>query len=319
MPHLFTIVPALLILVPPAQDATPDANPDATRDVTRDAQQFDATPGASELLEEIAHVPFDLSGGRPVPVVEAMVNGQGPFRFFFDTGASACVLDSGFVAELGLETTGTIPLGDPTASARIEADVVRLETLELEGIFFEDVPAVAFDRSALGGDVIRGVLGLPLFHEHLLTLDYAGSRLIVTQETLPEDGEGVVPYSGELLPEVTFRIGAQENVLHLDSGSPTGFTLPTALVETLPLKDEPVLAGRARTVNSELEIWSVQLDATLVVAGMEFVAPRVTYNDRLPRTVLGYQVLKDLELSIDQRSRRVRFAPLRAVEASTKR
>lgn len=272
-------------------------------------QEEDLAPGSATLDGELARIPFTLDGGRPVPVVEALVDGLGPFRFFYDTGASVCVLDSAFVEELGIPTLGPTEIGDHTASRRIPAERVALETLELEGIRFEAVPAIAFDRSQLRGAEIRGVLGLPLFRDHLLTVDYGKGRLEISEATLPAEGTGIVPYGGELLPEITIRVGNEELSCHIDSGSPSGLMLPTAVAERLPHKGEPRMIGQARTVNSVLEIWSVQLDATVVIAGNELVDPVVGYNEMLPNALIGYEVLKDLVLSIDQRSKRVRLVP----------
>jgi|GEM_PF-3408777 len=271
-------------------------------------------PRAVELDGDFARIPFTLDGGRPVPLVEAMVNGQGPFKFFYDTGASACVLDSAFVEELGIEVLGPTTVGDHTASARIPAQEVEMESLELEGVSFEGIPAVAFDRSQLRGAEVRGVLGLPLFHQHLLTIDYDKGVLSITKDLLPEKGPGIVPYGGAVLPEILIQVGEEELSCHIDSGSPTGLMLATAVAERLPHKTEPILVGKARTVNSVLEIWSVQLDATVVIAGNELVDPVVGYNEMLPNALIGYQVLKDLVVSIDQRSKRVRLLPPKPAE-----
>ena len=89
---------------------------------TEPEEPEDLSPRVAELYDEVAHVPFTLDGGRPIPLIEAMVNGRGPFRFFYDTGASVCVFDSGFVEELGIPTLGTTEIGDHTANARISAD-----------------------------------------------------------------------------------------------------------------------------------------------------------------------------------------------------
>ena len=293
----------LVTVVVPAWSQEPDEPPQA---------DFDVDPQFVELQEEVVHIPFTVGGTRPIPVIEAMVNGQGPFSFFYDTGASVCVLDSGFVAELGIPILGPTEIGDHTASARIHAERVEMESLELEGVRFEGIPAVAFDRSRYGGGSIRGVLGLPLFREHLLTVDYVNGRLEISSETLPEKGEGIVPYGGELLPEITMTVGETELSCHIDSGSPSGFMMPTSVVESLPHKSEPKFVGQARTVNSQFDVWNVQLDATVVVAGMEYLDPMVGYHEILPNGLLGYRILKDLELSIDQRSKRVRMIPAEA-------
>ena len=156
------------------------------------------------------------------------------------------------------------------------------------------------------------MLGLPLFREHLLTVDYVNGRLEISTETLPQEGEGILPYGGDLLPEIMITVGERELSCHIDSGSPGGFMMPTSIVESLPHKSEPQLMGMARTVNSEFEVWNVQLDATVVVAGNEYPDPTVGYHEILPNGNIGYRILKDLELSIDQRSKRVRMVPAQA-------
>lgn len=269
----------------------------------------DLHPKLVELEGEVAQIPFTLGGRRPIPVIEAMVNGKGPFKFYYDTGASVCVLHTGFVEELGIASLGKTEVGDHTANARISADRVELATVEFEGIRFESLPALAFDRSRLGGDEIRGVLGLPLFHDHLLTIDYDKGILEISGETLPEQGLGIVPYGGDILPEMMISVGDKQISCHIDSGSPTGLMLPTSFVENQPHKNEAKMVGQARTVNSVLEIWSVQLDAKAVIAGNEFLDPTVVYNEMVPNALIGYRILKDMVLSIDQRCKRLRLVP----------
>jgi hypothetical protein len=168
---------------------------------------------------------------------------------------------------------------------------------------------VAFDRSRYGGGDIRGILGQPLFRDHLLTVDYGEGRLEISDAKLPEKGPGIVPFSGEHLPEISMWVGGEELSCHIDSGSPSGIMLPASVVEGLPHKTEPKVVGHARTVNTSFDVWSVQLDGTITVAGNEFVDPVVGYNEILPNGLIGYQILKDLVLSIDQRSKRVRLVP----------
>ena len=270
-------------------------------------------PGAVRLDlktgEQAARVPFVLGDRRPIPVVEAMLNGEGPFKFYFDTGASVCVLHTGFAKELGLPVLGPTEIGDHTANARIPAERVHIESLQLGGIQFDALPAIAFDRSSLQGDTIRGVLGLPLFHQHLLTVDYGALHLEVSDAKLPEQGQGIIGYEATPLPEFEIDIAGKTLTCHVDSGSPTGFALPASVVADLPHKTEPKVLGKARTVNSEFELLSVQLDATITVAGNEFVDPEVLYNEILPNALIGYQILKNLTVSIDQRSQRLRIVP----------
>jgi len=66
-----------------------------------------SSPSDSSPSRPSAHsVPFTLAAaGKPLILVWVMVNGQGPFQFAFDTGASRTMLSSNLSRTLGLETT----------------------------------------------------------------------------------------------------------------------------------------------------------------------------------------------------------------------
>ena len=48
-----------------------------------------------------------------------MVNGEGPFKFVVDTGASLSVIDQGIAEKLGLEDGGTVRLSTKRGSAEV--------------------------------------------------------------------------------------------------------------------------------------------------------------------------------------------------------
>ena len=267
-------------------------------------------PAGIEVPGDRARIPFELARSRPIPVVEAHIGGKGPFRFFYDTGASVCVLDSSLVAELGLELAGTGSVRDGSG-AEIPVDELTVEHLTLGDVQFFGVPAIAFDRSRFSGDEgIRGVLGLPLFESHLLTLDYANGWLDVSDEELAADAKHVLPYDATgPLPELVVTIGGEELVAHVDSGSPAGFMLPTSLLERIPSTD-PVVIGRGRMVASEFEISSADLECNVVFAGHVYENPSVRAMDVLEVVNLGYEVLREFRVSIDQRASRMRFLPV---------
>jgi hypothetical protein len=169
-------------------------------------------PDEVELAAEAVRVPFELARSRPVPVVEASLNGRGPFRFFLDTGASGCVLDTRLMSELGLASQGKTQVGDPSRNEPLEADVLRIEELALGGMRARGLPAVAFDRASLErGDGVRGVLGLSLFTRHLLTLDYGEGLVLVRAGALERDAPHVVPFELEGVPRVLIDV---DGVLH---------------------------------------------------------------------------------------------------------
>src|SRR6187399_2767427 len=141
--------------------------------VAADAQKNEppTSPREVKLPAPGMEVAFTVDGSRPIPIVEAQVNGKGPYRFYFDTGASVCVLDSTFASEVGIANLGKTRVGDSTADGGVDADKVRIEKLAMGGAEWSDVPAIAFDRTRFGAqEGIKGVLGLPLAEKHLLTV-----------------------------------------------------------------------------------------------------------------------------------------------------
>ncbi len=253
--------------------------------------------------------PLDLSRGQPV--VQVLLNGKGPYPFYLDTGAGATVLNDDVARELGLATLDSTRIGDPANPHAIRADIHRLDSIEIGGLRLEGVRCVSWDRSTLrpGADAPRGVLGIALFSELLLSLDYPKAEGRVTRGALPApDGERVLAYEApQGIPVVSVRIGARTYDTHLDSGSPGSFTLPRSERGALRLLAEPVEVGKARTANSTLTIYAAQLADTMRLGGHAFVRPMIELNEGLPHPNLGGRILREFVVTLDQANRRVRF------------
>ena len=257
-------------------------------------------PDTIELATETVRVPFELARSRPVPVVEASLNGRGPFRFFLDTGASGCVLDSRLMAELGLVSQGKTEVGDPSRNQPLQADVLRIEELVLGGLRARGLPAVAFDRSSLDrGDGVRGILGLSLFTRHLLTLDYGEKAVLVRAGALERDAPHVVPFELEGVPRVLIDVDGALLEATIDSGSPSGITLPHAFAQEHTFLEPLAVIARGRTVNSEFEVRGGRLDGDVSLAGHVFADPFVQTNELFDHVNLGYEVLRHFALTID--------------------
>src|SRR5580765_5451585 len=85
-----------------------------------------------------AGVSVEMKRSGHLPVVSAMVNGKGPFRFAIDTGADGSLrADSTLVAQLGLRKVGEVRGGDPSGRNTRTMDVVEVGSLEIGGARFE--------------------------------------------------------------------------------------------------------------------------------------------------------------------------------------
>src|SRR5438270_8427850 len=76
-------------------------------------------------------LPLTFFGGRPV--VEVKINGKGPYRFIFDTGAAGNVISNELALELGLPVLAHAKMGRPGSEKPLSATVTRLDKLQLGG------------------------------------------------------------------------------------------------------------------------------------------------------------------------------------------
>jgi len=264
---------------------------------------------ARTLVQGMVIVPVDVSKGQPV--VEVLLDGKGPYRFFLDTGAGTTVLDSDLAQELGLAVLDSTRIGDPVNPHAIRADVHELKSIQVGTARFEGVRAVSWDRSTLrpGPDSPRGVLGIGVFHDVLLGIDYPKSQLRLQTGLLPEtDGVRILDYrSPHGIPVIPVTIGDRTFEAHLDSGSPSLFGLPMAHKDSVRLLTEPKEIGRGRTANTELVLYGAQLADTMRIGRHFFPQAMIRFNDRLPHANLGGGALREFVVTLDQKNRRVRF------------
>jgi len=270
---------------------------------------------------DTAFVPLDLHMGQPV--VEVMLNGRGPYRMFLDTGAGTTVLDSTLAAELGLKSAGKTRIGDPADPQAIEADRVTLDTLRLGAATFTGVPAVTWDRSALrpGPDRPLGVVGFPVFHELIESLDFPAATLRLTRGKLPAaNGRDVVAYeTPDGVPLVSIDVAGQAMKAHLDTGSPGLLSIPEKDSSRVHFVGPLRVVGRGRTVNSEILFRGAPLDGTFRVGGATFDHPLVVLNDKLPTANVGSRALRDCVLTLDATHSRLRIERTRESAPDTTR
>jgi hypothetical protein len=263
-----------------------------------------------------AHLAFELAGSRPIPVVQAKINGKGPFSFILDTGAAGTVLDEDFAKTLGIALGAEQPIGDPSGAPGIVAHEVEIESIEVGDAKFRGISGVAMDRKRFDpGQELKGIIGLPVFAENLLTLDYPKKEIVLAKGELAADGAEVLPYDAEgQLPRVEITLDGKKILAHVDSGSPGGWGFPKSFLEGAKWKEEPKVVGRGRTVNNEFEVWSGTLAGKLKLGPIEVAEPVVSFNDQFPFANVGYRALKDYAVTFDQKNHRMRLHSGSAVE-----
>ncbi|TAH36873.1 MAG: PDZ domain-containing protein [Planctomycetota bacterium] len=271
------------------------------------AQQPAPAPRTS-LAQEVVRVP--MSHETRMPVIEAKVNGQGPYRFILDTGAGAHGrLDRDLVAELKLEPVGEAQASDGTGVNTRSARLVGVDCVEVGGARFEGLTFLEGDYATRipVGEPVVGILGYGLFAGLLWTVDYPGNAVELRRGELAAGAEHVLAYDDARgIATVPIRLGEHELRAHVDSGNMGGFMLPSEWMGKLRLAGPPVIRGSARTTNNEFQIRSAALEDALQFAGHSFQPAAADFAELFRVANLGYEVLKPFALTFDPKNRLLR-------------
>src|SRR5579863_3436600 len=117
-------------------------------------------------------VPLRLTPHGSLPLIAVLVNGQGPFDFIVDTGASHLVIGADLATELDL------PYGDSTlpgtgAGGAIAPAKTSLRELQVGHVVLRDTEAGIMDLAAVNRTAetaIGGILGYPFFADRVMTI-----------------------------------------------------------------------------------------------------------------------------------------------------
>lgn len=257
--------------------------------VTPQAQPLPAPGGAATIT-----VPMLDFGGRPV--LSVSIDGAGPYRMIFDTGADRTVVFPGWV---------------DNASGRL-----TLKNVKIGDLVLPSMPASS--QQLFGGQVPeefpKGVMSALAFPGYVVAIDYIKKTVSFTKGALPTpDGKTVFGYPAtERLPMVPVRVGGKTFNIHVDTGSPGGVTLPVKASESLELVSPLTKTGRARTNSGEFDVFKAPVKGGVKVGTFTLDLPLVTFSDVSPNNQpgpgnLGFEVLKGFVVSIDSANRRVKL------------
>jgi hypothetical protein len=264
------------------------------------------------LADPVVEVPFELRDTFSVPLVEVRIGDRGPYLFAVDTAAACTVLlRRSLVQQLDLERVGEVAVADASGRPSRGAETVRLPELRAGGLVARELLAVSHVPSAahaasIPADV-HGILGRVLFESLLLTLDYPGRRLLLSDARL-QPGPSVVSF--ELVQDVMqLRVGiaGQSIPVVLDSGHRGTVTLPRSWADRLPLASPLADAGRAATVNVTYIRQTAPLAGSILIADERVESPPLFFADEHTPKLLGGGLLREFLVTIDQRSRLLRF------------
>jgi Aspartyl protease len=243
------------------------------------------------------------------PYVMVTIDGKGPYRFIIDTGTGADAFVSPELAdELQLKATSeTAVLNDPSMQGGQRVPIVLLPSIRIAGVDFNMVKAIRHSVTGEAG-TCQGMLGLTLFHDYLLTLDFPNRRVLLIEGALGPDGEKTtlpfrMPYG---VPITRLRVNGQIEEAQLDSGG-GGLTLPEGLAAHQKWDIPPVVFATGRTLTTRFDIKAAKLHGDVKVGRYTFTHPVVEIHPAFPLVNFGSPPMQSFVITFDQKSLLVRL------------
>jgi len=271
---------SLLALALLAQPVPPDSQPDSS------------PPKEIRLAHPVVEVPLLRITGRPA--VEALLNGKGPFRFGIETGARFVAIAPRIAEQTGLE-----------------GETFRVKEIAIGDAKFLDLPAA---RARFADDRIDGILGLPLYEDLLLTVDFPGKKVRFERGALPAaDGKTLLPMTrAGPFWAVPIQVANTPFQAILDTRGSGTLGVSPAIGGTLAFAAPPVVVGVGRgAAIPETQVRAARLAGDVRLGALTFSRPLVGIRQLPPHfpgePVLGIEALEQTALTLDQKSAVVRF------------
>ncbi len=196
--------------------------------------RFDGADIASHLARPQSTVAdFSIAHGTqtsvPIELVDnhvyldVSIDGKGPYRFAFDTGAQL-VVDTGLAKSLGLAAAGSLQgLGVGAGT-----DTFNFATVDSLGIgaakighLNASIAPVRTGFSIAGGEPVDGLIGFETLARFVTTFDYGNRQLTLRMPggTLPAGGKTIAFTFNGTDPMLPCRIGDVAGTCTVDTGS----------------------------------------------------------------------------------------------------
>ena len=209
-----------------------------------------ATIGDAARAYEIPFQPF-----YGLMLVEGHVNGQGPFRFLVDSGATSTVLSNALFDSLKIPVLSTAVVSCVGGTGKTGTKLAKVEKLKVGELEISNLPISSFDNTIFA-ELIDGVLSTADLSDFLITLDYPDRRILLA----PIPTKSIAKPSTDLLAskvEIPFRILGNLILapISINQQPAQNFLFDTgAVTSTLSKRQAAFLGIRDDTPNASVDI-----------------------------------------------------------------
>lgn len=130
--------------------------------------------------DAVAHIPMRLAApAKPLILVDALVNGRGPFPFAVDTGTSTSVISPELAAQL--EISGGAAASVTGGAGQMQLRGGSLSSLQIGAAKIQDLPVLIGPFLAVlsqaAGSHLDGIIGYNFLRNYKVTIDYPNHLL----------------------------------------------------------------------------------------------------------------------------------------------
>jgi Aspartyl protease/PDZ domain len=275
---------------------------------------------------------FAITGGKTVVpievdgdvIVEAMLNGRGPFAFILDTGGHD-ILTPEAVAALGLKPVGAGTSGG-AGPGTVSEQYARVDRMQIGGMTMRNQPftviALAYDTVERGArPPLAGILGLELFERFAMQLNYQEKTLAFEPLSVHQhQGGGIaVPiFFSDDMPLLVAKIDDLAGDVGLDTGNSGSLVVQGIWANQHGLKERftsgfPSLGFGMGGASSN---WTSRADFEIAGHRFERIIARYaadtkgSFSSRTESGNLGNQILANFTLDFDYGHGEIWFEPV---------
>jgi predicted aspartyl protease len=246
-------------------------------------------------------------------VAPVMLNGQGPFRFMLDTGATRTVLAASTLAKLNLKPDESARVSVVGVSGTTVVATVHIDTVDSGAMHFRDLTAPVLEGAFMKG--LDGILGMDGLNGMMLSANFAQDRVVI--RNAPRQAFSSYALMGRFVSQRLLMVEGTINGVRTQAVIDTGaaHTLGNAaLLATLPHGGAPPakLKGQMIDVTDASQPGTAQRVAEMRMGNQSIRNLTVTFGDyqvfrtwgleAQPALLLGMDVLGTLaDFTVDYR------------------
>ncbi|PYV90637.1 MAG: hypothetical protein DMG05_09745 [Acidobacteria bacterium] len=188
-------------------------------------------------------------------LVEAHVNGDGPYRFLVDSGATSTVLSNALLEHLKIAPIARAVVKCVGGTGKTATQLCKAARFQMGALEIENLPVASFDNEIFAG-LIDGVLSTADLGDFLVILDYPDRKILLTPRP---SSEPPAPAQSGNTPSTRSEFRILGNLMlvpvSINHQAPKNFLFDTgAVTSTLSKRQAALLGVHENTPNSVVDL-----------------------------------------------------------------